>query len=156
MDDFSTVDGLAIPRRLLALIGSGLWPRTAKEAMRQNTHSLVPKERVQVFAPNESRLYLLAPPFHTVATLMTQNNFWARFAALDEISPELSAEIAAFEIGSDSPILLDYRPDRSDPAVIRLLWQKPKPNIWVRCADSFDEFADILGLDCSSSNHAKS
>jgi hypothetical protein len=155
MEDFSTVEGLPIPRRLLALIDSGLWPRTAKEAMRQNIRSLVPKERVRVFAPNETRLYLLAPPFHRVATVMAQNEFWKRFAALEEISPELSVEVAAFEIGSDSPILLDYRPDRVNPAVIRLLWQKPKPNTWVRCADDFDEFADMLGLGSSSLSHVK-
>jgi hypothetical protein len=142
MDDFSTVEGLPIPKRLLALISSGLWPRTEEEAMRQNIRSLIPKERVQLFAPKENRIYLLSPPFRTVATRMTQNKFWTRFAALDEISPELSVEIAGFEIGSDSAVLLDYRPDRSNPAVIRLLWQKPKPNTWVPCARNFDEFAD--------------
>jgi len=62
---------------------------------------------------------------------------------------------------SDSPILLDYRHDVSTPAVIRL---KLNPihdetmtdgrkklvgwaNAWLRCADTFDAFADMLGLE---------
>jgi hypothetical protein len=59
----------------------------------------------------------------------------------------LSVDIADFGMGSDSPILLDYRPDVSNPAVIRL---KLNPvlgetlasgrkrvvgwaNVWLRC-----------------------
>jgi len=75
------------------------------------------------------------------------DGFWSRFGALEEISPELCVDIGDFGLGSDSPILLDYRQDRSNPAVIRLQWRKPQPNGCVRCADSFDEFADMLGLD---------
>ncbi len=56
-------------------------------------------------------------------------------------------DIGDFGLGSDSPILLDYRADRQSPAVIRLLWKNPGPNVWVRCADDFDLFADMLGLD---------
>jgi hypothetical protein len=73
----------------------------------------------------------------------------------------LSVDIADFGMGSDSPILLDYRPDVSNPAVIRL---KLNPvlgetlasgrkrvvgwaNVWLRCADTFDAFADMLGLE---------
>jgi hypothetical protein len=33
-----------------------------------------------------------------------------------------------------------------NPPVIRLKWQKPLPNVWVRCADNFDAFTDLLGL----------
>jgi hypothetical protein len=149
MSDFSIVDGLSIPRRLLALIESGLWPRTSDEAMRQNLRSLVAKDRIQFFAPGEERMYLLNPPFHTVAKLMKSNKFWSRFAAIEEIAPELSINIGDFGLGSDAPVLLDYRADRSTPAVIHLLWRKPDPNTWVRCADNFDQFADLLGLDSS-------
>jgi hypothetical protein len=145
------VDGLSIPDRLVTLIDRGLWPRTAKEAQRQNTYSLVPAERIHLFAPEEDKIYLMAPPFHTVATIRQsqgKGKFWDRFAAPEGISPELSVDIGDFELGSDSPILLDYREDRLNPIVIRLKWRKSLglPNIWVRCADSFDEFADMLGL----------
>jgi hypothetical protein len=76
-----------------------------------------------------------------------EEEFWSSHGALEGISPELSIVIADFGLGSDSPILLDYRQDRSNPTVIRLQWRKPQPNVWMRCANGFDEFADILGLD---------
>ena len=119
--DSTMVGDLPLPKRLLALVDSGLWPRTPAEAMRQNIRSLVSKERVQVFAPEQDRMYLLSPPFSTVGTRMTHGDkFWVRFGALEQISPELSVLIGDFGLGSDSPILLDYRLDVSNPAVIRL------------------------------------
>ena len=69
------------------------------------------------------------------------------FGALEQIAPELSVDIGFFGLGSDTAIVLDYRQGGSNPPVLRLKWCKPEPNVWVRCADSFDEFADILGLD---------
>jgi hypothetical protein len=151
------VDGLSIPHRMVALIDRGLWPGTAAEARRQNISSLVPAERIHLFAPEEDRIYLVAPPFCTV-TKRRQNQgkekFWNRFAAPEGISPELSVDIGDFGLGSDSPILLDYRENSNKPAVIRLKWRTAVglPNVWVRCADSFDEFADMLGLDDSDRN----
>jgi hypothetical protein len=116
--EFRMVDRLPLPRRLVSLIESGRWPRTEWEALQQNLKSLVPKDRIQLFAPEESTLYLNKPPFHTVAKVMNHpGKFWYRFGALDEIDPELSVEIGDFGFGLDSPILLDYRQDRSNPAV---------------------------------------
>jgi hypothetical protein len=148
--DFTIVGSLRLPKRLLALIESGQWPRTHAEAGKQNLHSLVPPERIHLFAPEEDTIYLLAPPFRTIAERMSgADGFWSKWGALEEISPELSVDIADFGLGSDSPIVLDYRQDHSNPAAIRLKWLKPKPNTWVQCANSFDEFADMLGLDAS-------
>jgi hypothetical protein len=76
-----------------------------------------------------------------------EEKFWSTFAALEGISPELSVILGDFGLGSDAPILLDYRDDRSTPSVICLKWRKPEPNVWVRCADCFDQFVDMLGLD---------
>jgi hypothetical protein len=147
------VDGLPIPDRLVSLIDRGLWPRTEVEAQRQNIDSLVPAERIHLFAPEEDSIYLSAPPFCTATTRRRdqgEGKFWDRFAAPEGISHELSVDIGDFGLGSDSPILLDYRGHRNSPTVIRLKWRKALglPNVWVRCADSFDEFADMLGLDC--------
>lgn len=143
------VGNLPLPKRLIDLVESGLWPQTADEALRQNLRSLVSKERIQLFAPQEDRIYLLSPPFHTVAKRMSGKggNFWSKYGALEGIAPDLSVVIADFGIGSDSPILLDYRKDPDSPTVIRLLWRKPASNIWVRCAETFDEFADMLQLE---------
>ena len=149
-------DGLPIPARLFTLIERGLWPRTQAEALRQNINALVSKERIQLFAPEEDRVYLLRPPFHTVAELrrMGEEKFWSTFGAPDGISPDLAVAIASFGLGSDSSILLDYREDKCSPSVIRLKWRKALglSNVWVRCADSFEAFADMLGLDVGDSN----
>src|SRR5579863_2168592 len=167
--DSTMVGKLPLPKRLLSLIDTGLWPRTPAEAQHQNIRSLVSKERIQVFAPEEDRIYLVSPPFSTVATRMTHNEkFWSKFGALEQISPDRSVLIADFGLGSDSPILLDYRHDVSAPVVIRL---KLNPihgdtmpngrkkllgwaNVWLRCADTFDGFADMLGLGAGVSGSA--
>ena len=57
------------------------------------------------------------------------------------------SSLVTFGLGSDAPILLDYRQGGSSTPVIRLQWRKPEANVWARCADSFDGFADMLGLD---------
>jgi hypothetical protein len=160
--DSTMVGTLPLPNRLLTLIDSGFWPRTPDEARRQGLRGLVSKELIQFFAPEQDQIHLLSPPFSTVATRMAQGDkFWSRFGALEQISPELCVFIADFGMGSDSPILLDYRPDVSNPAVIGL---KLNPvlgetlasgrkrvvgwaNVWLRCADTFDAFVDMLGLE---------
>jgi hypothetical protein len=79
------VDGLPVPHRLITLIDRGLWPSTAAEAQWQNIHSLVPAERIHLFAPEEDKIYLMAPPFRTVATIRQsqgKGKFWDRFAHL--------------------------------------------------------------------------
>ncbi len=149
----TTVDDLPLPNRLLRLLDSGRWPRTYEEALKQNLKSLVPKARIQLFAPEESTIFLYTPPFYTVAADIAgrqkrgHHTFWSTYAALDIISPELSLVIGDFGLGSDAPIPLDYRQGGSNIPVIRLQWRKSEANVWVRCADSFDGFADMLGLD---------
>jgi|ERR1700728_52487 hypothetical protein len=160
--DSTMVGTLPLPKRLLALIDSGLWPRTPDEAKRQGLHGLVSKERIQFFAPEQDQIHLLSPPFSTVATRMALGDkFWEKFGALEQISPDRSVLIADFGLGSDSPILLDYRHDVSAPAVIRLNLNpihgetmadgRKKlvgwANAWLRCADTFDSFADMLGME---------
>jgi hypothetical protein len=138
---------LPLPTRLRQIIETGRWPKTHGEEIHQNIRSLVPKERIQSFAPEQDRIYLFRPPFRTIAQRMTgaEGAFWSRWGALGDIAPDLALDIADFGLGRDSAIVLDYR--QENPAVIRLVWRKPEPNEWVRCADSFDEFADLLGLD---------
>jgi hypothetical protein len=138
---------LPLPTRLRQIIETGRWPKTHGEEIHQNIRSLIPKERIQSFAPEQDRIYLFRPPFRTIAQRMTgaEGAFWSRWGALGDIAPDLALDIADFGLGTDSAIVLDYR--QENPAVIRLVWRKPEPNEWVRCADSFDEFADLLGLD---------
>lgn len=147
--DFTTVGELPVPKRLIALIETGIWPGTHAEAESQNIRSLVSADRIHLFAPEENGIYLAGPPFCTIADRMMdhrQQRFWSRWGALEEISPELAVDIGYFGLGSDTCIVLDYR-QGTNPSVIRLKWQSPQPNTWVLCAETFDEFADMLGLD---------
>ncbi len=145
------VGELLLPKRLVALIDAGLWPHTDKQARKPDHNCDVPKERIHLFAPEEDQLYLAVPPFHTIAQRARndKSNFWSRFGALEQISPDLSVDIGFFGLGSDTAIVLDYRCGGSNPPVLRLKWRKPDPNVWVHCADSFEEFADLLGLEKS-------
>jgi hypothetical protein len=147
--DSMTASGLKLPKRMLALIESGVLPRTGKEAMRLDLEPLVSLERIHRFAPEENRIVFYPPPFVTIAEQLGGDmlRYWTEFGALNEIIPELIVPLGDFGIGSDTAVALDYRADRDNPAVIRLLWRQPgQPNTWVRCADSFDEFASMLGL----------
>ncbi len=145
------VDGLPIPERLVALIQSGSWPRTPEEELRQNLKSLVEEARIKIVAPEQDRIYFVRPPFSTVAQLSKggERNFWSTSAAPQDIDAKLAVVIGDFGLGSDAPILLDYRKNELNPTVIRLKWNygAGQRNQWLLCANTFDEFADILSLD---------
>jgi hypothetical protein len=139
---------LAVPCLLEELLASGRWPRDTKEAMAQNLKSRVPPERVQRLAPEEDTIYLLPPPFQTVREKSKGNPFWTcPMAAPDGIDFDLALDIADFGIGSDAPILLDYREDAVNPRVIRLRWSSyGGENKWVVMAPDFRTFVEVLGL----------
>jgi hypothetical protein len=143
------VDGLLIPDGLVAALEAGRWPRTSEEAMKQNLRSLIPEERIRRLAPEESKLYLYPPPFATVARGLAASgdDFYTRFGAVEQLVPEAAIEIADFGLGSDSPLVLDYRAGPTDPRVIRLLWPgEGQPNRWVVMAPDFPTFAEAMGL----------
>jgi hypothetical protein len=140
-----------LPPLLYKLLAAGRWPRTAREAMSQNLRPLIALERVQLFAPEEKCIHLESPPFRTVADEVSRcpQKFWSEYGALDEISPAHSLIIGDFGLGSDAPIILDYREGGVNPPILRLRWFETasgRKTSWVRGADSFDEFADLLGL----------
>ena len=98
-------------------------------------------------------IYLYPPPFQTLArecSGVREGSFWSKFGAADEIVPESSIVIADFGMGSDAPIILDYRASSDCPTVMRLCWLGEWGvinNHWVVCASCFDGFADMLALD---------
>ena len=148
-DKQTTPPHLPLPARLVALLDSGVWPATHEQALRQNLRPLIPTERVRRFAPEESVIYLERPPFKTVAQEAGEpvKAFWATFGALDQIDPTHSLIVADFGLGSDAPIILDYRDPSRAPRVLRLRWSaRGESNQWVQCAADFDQFADLLGL----------
>lgn len=139
---------LVVPRLLNELVAVGRWPRDSKEAMAQNLKSLAPPERIQLLAPEEQWLYLLPPPFYTVRKKSKGNPVWlSGMAASHGIDFDLVLDIGDFGLGSDAPILLDYRKDAANPRVIRLRSSgKGKANEWVVMAPDFSSFVAALGL----------
>ena len=140
-------DGLPLPQGLLNAIASGRWPRSGEESGKQELMRLFPKDRIQRLAPDEDRVYLYPPPFHTVARVLRDDTFYRRFGAIEQIDPALTVEIGDFGLGSDAPIALDYRNTQESPQVIRLRWPGGGlPNQWEVMSPDFDSFARTLGL----------
>ncbi len=139
---------LRIPGLIHELIDSGRWPRDHQMAIRQNLKSLAAPEKIAILAPEESTLFLLPPPFLTVGEKSKRNKYWLhKYAAPHMIDFDLAVDIGDFGLGSDAPILLDYRTDNSNPSVIRLKWSADgTANQWVPMADSIQHFVDVLGL----------
>ena len=139
---------LPIPPLLEELLTAGRWPRDAAEERAQNLKPRVPPERVRHLAAEEHGIYLFAPPFNTVREKSAQEEFWS-WAMCDPggIDFDLALDIGDFGIGSDTPILLDYREDKTNPRVIRLRWPRDgSPNRWVVMAPDFRTFVEVLGL----------
>ncbi len=139
---------LAVPRLLDELLVAGRWPRDEKEANAQNIKALASPERVMALAPEEQWLYLLPPPFYTVRQRSAGNQFWTwETTAPHGIDFDLALDIGDFGLGSDAPILLDYRENAANPRVIRLRWSPyGKTNEWVIMAPDFASFVASLGL----------
>ena len=142
-----------LPTGLARLIAARVWPsRTGPSMTEQQFKPLVPAERVQRFAPDETLICLAPPPFGTIAAERDaggSGDFWPRFGALHQIEPEKAIVIGDFGLGSDSPIVLDYSRNAADPRVLRLRWTGNGPDVmteWVEGARSFDHFVELLGL----------
>lgn len=100
----------------------------------------------------ETDLMLFQPPFitlaHDIASRPECDTFYSRFWSLDQIDPTQAIVFAAFEHGSDSGLILDYRDSPQDPTVRYLQWSRngAQHNEWVTVAPNFNAWADILGL----------
>ncbi|MEM9563980.1 MAG: hypothetical protein AAGA93_15265 [Actinomycetota bacterium] len=147
---------LPLPPLLLTLVDDGRWPATAEVARRQHLAPLVSAERIAAVADDQDSLYLYPPPFQTVAediAILDEAGwtFWPEFGSTHELDPALALIIGDFGLGSDSPILLDYR-STPEPTVLRLAWldggtaPAPPATTWVTIAPSFADFAAAIGL----------
>jgi hypothetical protein len=140
-----------LPPGLARLIEAGVWPSASGPSMiAQELRPIVRPERVRRFAEDESLICLWPPPFSTIAQKRAAGgagDFWERFGALQQIVPERALIIGDFGLGSDSPVVLDFARDASNPPVLRLRWgPRGQGNEWVQGARDFDEFAAMLGL----------
>ena len=99
-------------------------------------------------AAEESLIYLLPPPFLIVRARSKNNPFWnSPMADPGGIDFDLALVIGDFGLGSDAPILLDYRENAASPQVIRLRWPGDgSPNQWIVMAPNFLSFVEAIGL----------
>lgn len=139
---------LLLPPLLERLLAAGRWPRDERESLSQNLETWIPGDRVQALAADERTIFLFPPPFRTVQELRRHNPFWtSRHADPEGIDPELVLDIGDFGLGSDSPMLLDYREALENRRVLRLKWSEDgEANRWVVLAPDFESFAETLGL----------
>jgi len=143
------VGALEVPLGLVQLIQAKRWPQSDDEERRQHLVPIVPTDRVHRFAPEEDELYLYAPPFRTVQQCCESGEtFWEEsIAAPAELDFARAVPIADFGLGTDAPVVLDYAAGAAPPRVRHLAWSRTgNDNHWVLSAETFDEFARLLGL----------
>ncbi len=107
--DFMSAAEFSLPAKLQTLIDDHKWPLTEDDCRRQNLKPWVSADRVQLFAPDEDRIYFYCPPFPTVAWCVQhggESAFWNSDDAVpNEIDFERAVPIGDFGVGSDSPRL---------------------------------------------------
>lgn len=142
-------DAFPLPKRLRAMLDSGAWPMTQREAARQNLEDRpIPDELVRRLVPDEHRIYLFSPPFMSVAQLLEagERKFWEEFGDLDQIDPARTLLIGDFGLGSDTAIALDYR--HPEPTLIRLKWDQGSRTFrWAPFFSDFADFAVAFGIE---------
>jgi hypothetical protein len=141
---------LRIPALLDELIAQGRWPRTVDEELAQNSHPLASPERVRALAPDEAgAIYFNRPPLVRIGRRDDPRDFY-NWPSSDPagIDHDLAVGIGDFGLGSDAPIVLDYRVDAENPRVMRLRYDAhgPLAGKWVVMAPTFAAFAEALEL----------
>lgn len=148
------IHGLKIPETLCRLIESGIWPNADtpwQEINRQDCDPILGVEAAHALSPEDNRIVMMKPPFHTIADEVAGGNkFWVTGVTnATEIDYEKAVVIADFGIGSDSPIILLYR-DMDPPIIMYLRWSGNGNNIqhkWTQTHESFEDFAVAVGLE---------
>lgn len=137
-----------LPAQLNKLIESGAWP--TGNANMQELKPLLGKHAAQQLSPEDDRIILMTPPFHTISDeVRGGNTFWQTGVSNpNEIDYDKALIIADFGLGSDSPIILYY--DSADsPRVMYLRWIGNGHDIrhqWLETHKCFEDFAAAVGL----------
>ena len=97
---------MKLPPLLNQLIESGVWPPA--NSITLEFHPCLGKEAARQLSPDDDRIVLMTPPFHTIADELRQgNSFWKTGVSNPtEIDYDKALVIADFGLGSDSPIIL--------------------------------------------------
>ena len=144
----SSHPSLKLPVLLNELIASGVWP--TENPNMQEIEPLLGQDAARQLSPEDDRIVLMAPPFHTIGDeVRGGNDFWrSGVSNPGEIDYNKALIIADFGLGSDSPIILYY--DVTDsPTIMYLRWIGNGQNTlqrWVQTHATFDDFAAAVGL----------
>jgi hypothetical protein len=146
-----SINGLPLPRDLLALIAAGRWRCPADLS---GVDRLFPDRGEFILYPLD---YMPFENHHWL--LHSGDRHWLdRYGPMFLGSPDpvkapgdidlkLSVLIGDLGVGSDRPIALDYRPSREDPPLLTLEWSDSgRANRWVEVASNIREFAELIGL----------
>lgn len=142
------IDGrLVVPEFMLRLAANGIWPSERGNLESQNLNPILAPESIRDWAPGERTVYFYPLPQCTIQMLINGGDrFWlSEHAAPLGIDHTLAVAIGDFGLGSDAPLVLDYRRSAESPSVLRLQWGRVG-NQWIKVADSFEEFVAITGL----------
>jgi hypothetical protein len=141
---------LPLPPLLEHLIESGVWPDSLERLRAQDLDPILGPEAARAVSPDDDRIILHKPPFHSIEHECKWNSkFWIdALTNVGEIDYAKSLIIADFGLGSDSVIVLNYEAG-PEPRVLYLRWSGNRPNHqhdWVCSHESFEEFARAVGL----------
>jgi hypothetical protein len=143
-----------LPKRLLQLIDTGVWPTgygTQSVINGQALDPIVGKTQARRISPTADTLILMPYPFHTIADEVRGGNlFWVRdLTNYGEIDYSKAVIIADFGLGADSVLIL-YYDDPTSPKVMYLKWSWDNNKVghaWKHTHDSFDDFVAAIGLE---------
>jgi hypothetical protein len=147
---FVHLGSFEIPSELKMLIEQGEWPQTNSNPYDQELNPIIGAEVTKRIWPDEDKIILMPPPFHTIKDEVDHGNtFWTEFLTnVGEIDYSKALIIADFGAGTDSPIILYYADE--DPSIMYLRWsfgsQGPLKHSWICTHKSFNEFARSVGL----------
>jgi hypothetical protein len=136
------VNGLPLPRELIALITAGWW--------RCPTH-LAGVDRL---FPDRGELCLYSVGLmqsESAGFPVVWSTMWLGEPDPEhppgDIDPRRMVIIADLGIGYDQPIALDYRLSLESPRVLTLQWSaRGHENRWIEIAPDFETFARLIGL----------
>jgi len=139
-----------LPVLLGKLMERGAWPQAGSNVVEQEFKPLFSADLVKKIIPNEDRISLMPPPFHTIADeVYGGNEFWnTGLSNCGEIEYSKALIIADFGVGSVSPIVLYYGSE-NEPDIRFLKWSGNGSSVthsWVKSHESFEKFASDLGL----------
>lgn len=151
---------LPLPPDLVALMNAGKWVHPGREAL----YACAPfiQDPLLVLPTLDSMLFNSGPLMSPAAVENELFHEYRGSAVPPRALPWIDVEKTIFimcneQIGDDCGIALDYRPGVSNPQVVGSDWLSSGKGVKYRLiADSFTEFATLIGLALTNPRNRKS